>query len=457
MIDTAERYSPGWWLAELVAKMPDRAVRFDALADYANGDAPLPEAAEGFREAYKSFQRKSRTNFAEIIVEAVQERMTVTGFRVGDDRTLDEAASRIWSVNEMDAQASDVHGDMLGLGEGFVIVGPPEVSSKLDWLPWRKAERIPVITWEDPRTVVCEHDPLMPSRVVAALKIVTDATAGKEYAYLYLPGVVHVAMRNHVSASVQDFEWESETRLPVGVVPVVHFRNRHNLGEFETHTDLLDRINYMVLQRVVITAMQAFRQRAIIGDLPDTDEEGNPIPYAEIFRPGAGALWRISDPEVKLWESQQTDIQPMLSATKDDIRDLAAVTRTPMSMLLPDSQNQSAEGASFAREGLVYKATDRIKRAAYGWNQVMQLALLFSGNGLVRDIETLWLPADRQSLAERADAASKAQLPFGTKLRKIWQFSETEAERIEQERVSDVLMETVATAGTETGEPDVRG
>jgi hypothetical protein len=198
--------------------------------------------------------------------------------------------------------------------------------------------------------------------------------------------------------------------------------------------------------------MQAFRQRAIKGDLPETDEDGKPIDYGAIFKPGPGALWQLPE-DVDLWESSQTDIQPLLTAVKDDIRDLAAVTRTPMAMLLPDSANQSAEGASFAREGLVFKTMDRMKRASYAWNQVMQLALLFAGVGLERDIEVLWLPADRPSLAERADASSKAgDLPFGTKLRKIWGFSETEAERIEQERMADVL--NLALAAPMTGEGD---
>jgi hypothetical protein len=277
----------------------------------------------------------------------------------------------------------------------------------------------------------------------------TDEIAGEDVIHLYLPGKVLTARRSaqegsYLDAGISTFEWTSETDLPYKVVPVVSFDNRRGIGEFETHTDVIDRINYMVLQRLIITAMQAFRQRAVIGDLPETDEAGNPIDYGSIFRPGPGAVWLLNQGQA-MWESGQTDIRPLLEAVKDDVRELAAGTRTPMTMLLPDSQNQSAEGATAAREGLVFKAQNRQKRAAYGWNQVMQLALLFGGHGWQRDVETLWLPAERQSLAERADAASKAtDLPLKTKLRKIWGFSEAEADRIEQERMSDVFAQVLA-------------
>src|SRR5690606_35743403 len=121
-IDTKTVESPGWWADRLAKSIELRQPSLNALSNYLTGNAPLPEGAEGFREAYRQFQKKSRTNFAELVVEAVQERMTVTGFRIGSDSALDSVAARIWSINEMDTHSSEVHGDMLGLGEGFVIV-----------------------------------------------------------------------------------------------------------------------------------------------------------------------------------------------------------------------------------------------------------------------------------------------------------------------------------------------
>jgi len=217
-------------------------------------------------------------------------------------------------------------------------------------------------------------------------------------------------------------------------VPIVKFANRDEVGEYERHLDILDRINWGLLQRLVITATQAWKQRAIKGELPTHDAEGTEIDYSAVFAPGAGALWTLPD-GVDIWESQQTDIQPLLTAIKDDVTHLAAVTRTPMSMLMPEGANQSAEGAAFAREGLVFKTEDRIARADASWSRLMRLVLGAD------EVVTKWLPAERQSLAERADAASKAQdLPWRTRMEEIWQFSGEEVDRMEAERAADAAL-----------------
>jgi hypothetical protein len=63
------------------------------------------------------------------------------------------------------------------------------------------------------------------------------------------------------------------------LVPVVRFKNRRGVGEYEPHLDLLDRIDNEVFRRIGISAYQAFRQRAAIG-LPNEDEDGQEIDYS---------------------------------------------------------------------------------------------------------------------------------------------------------------------------------
>src|SRR3546814_19282526 len=51
------------------------------------------------------------------------------------------------------------------------------------------------------------------------------------------------------------FEWDEEyggaegEELNHRFVPIVRFRNRNGISEFERHTDTLDRINHGILQR----------------------------------------------------------------------------------------------------------------------------------------------------------------------------------------------------------------
>lgn len=465
----AAAYTPEWWLVRLSEELSDRQDRIELLRSYADGNGPLPEGAAGMREAYRAFQRKARTNFGSLIVEAVRERMTPAGFRA-TDAEMDAEANRIWQANQLDVFAGDVHQDMLTVGYGYVLVNGPIQRSgfwgTIDKLFGQPSAGTPVITREDPALMITAHDPLQPQRVVAALKVFHDDVEEKDYAYLYLPGVCYVAEKSAKRGASADISASGykivETRkLPAGfedVVPVVCFQNNDGKGEYEAHTDVIDRIAYVVLQRLVILAIQAFRQRALkegeealpeyemdADGNPVLDSDGQPIPvdYTAIFKPGPGALWVLPQ-GMDLWESQPTDIQPILTAAKDDVRTLAAVTRTPMSTLMPEGENQSAEGATFAREGLVFKTKDRIKRASYGWNEAMGLALRFAGQSAeIPAIE--WEQVELRTLAEKADAASKAQdWPYRTRLTEIWGFAPDKADRMERERVNDALMGQVA-------------
>ncbi len=448
-IDTSVPGSPGWWLARLRKEMTDRNETLDRLWRYYTGDPDLPEGAEGCRPAFQAFQQKARTNYPRLIVKAPRDRMVVTGFRTGadDDENGDREARDIWSANGLRVDSGDLHTFVLTMGLGHVIVGGPTEAT---------AGR-PQVTVEDPRQVITAHDPANRRKVLAALKVFVDDVTDRDMAYLYLPGQVWVASRrrqpHHYYEPVFSGGWEwvedLTAPLPAGfenVVPVVRFVNEDSMGEFEPHLDLVDRINTTILDRMVLSAMQAFRQRAIAGNLPETDPEGNEIDYAEIFRPGPGSLWRLP-PDAKLTELGQADLNPLLTAIKDDVRDLAAVTATPLYFITPDAANGSAEGASTMRESLVFKTEDRISRCSEGWAQVMSLAFRFAGDARranLLQMEPMWQPAERFSLTERSQASSQAQdVPWRTRMRRIWQFSPDEVTEMEVERATDALLESV--------------
>jgi hypothetical protein len=431
--------TPDQWLERLSKAMDDRADRLARLRAYMTGDAPLPEGADGCRDAFRAFQKKSRTHFGELVADAVVERMIPSGFTVGGAAEDDDRLRTIWKRNRMQVGINDVLRDMVSVSAGYMIVS-------------EGAPREAVISCERPEQVITEQSAARPDRVRAALKVYRDDVEGFDVAYLHTVGVVDTFYRpirdTHGKAAMRvagGWTWAGAEPTGLEFVPVFPFLNRGGLGEFEPHTDILDRINWNILQRLVITAMQAYRQRALTskdGDaLPTVDADGNEIDYEKVFSAAPGAMWEMP-PGFDIWESQQTDITAILAANKDDITHLAAVTRTPMPTMMPGGENQTAEGASFAKEGLVFKAQDRVARASASLDLVMGAALAIE-SGLsvpVADVESKWLPVERQSLAERADAATKAQdLPWRTRMTDIWQFSEDRVDQMETERASDAL------------------
>jgi hypothetical protein len=463
-IDTDTVGSPGWWAKRLSAQLRRERPRLEVLRARLDGDAPMPEGA-GDEQVYRRFRRKARTDFEELIVEAVRERMLVTAIQTGAeaDADGDALAQAMWDTNRLPIVSGDVHVDMLNLGRGFASVGPhpdPTISDQ------------PLIVYEDALQTITAHHPAT-QETRAGLKLFRDLDEGFDYAYVYLPapdpddetapyaldgrtdvGSLWVARRavsrymgGAASMWVVDgrpWDWDPDKTGPTEVrrVPLVRFLNRRGLGEYEPHVDVIDRINHQVLQRMVIATMQAFRQRAAI-DLPEYDEKGEKIDYNKLLAADPGALWLLPQ-GAQLWESGQVDLTPILSAVSDDVKHLAAVTRTPLATLAPDMTNVAAEGATFFREGLVFKTEDRISRAGEGWREVVSLGFETLGDAERSDrrgIRIKWASPERRSLAERADAASKASdLPMELKLSEVWGFDPEVVARALSQRAQDAAL-----------------
>ena len=431
----------------LLKQLAREQSRYSLLERYYDGDAPLPEGAEGSSRAFRRFQRKARLNIAQLAVSATRERMIIGGFRTGadGDDNGDVIARRLWKANNLDVGSADLHNDVLKFGVGYAIVGPAGIDG------------FPVVTIEQPHQIEVRTLETDPRIVLEAVKVFDED--GVNYAYFYYPERIEVFAKDGDKSRFNVEGWVYQPDMsadnPLGEVPVVEFSNIDHKGEFEPYLDLIDRINHMILQRLVIATTQAFRQRAIKGDFPTHDPDGNEIDYNGLFTSSPGALWMIPE-GAEMWESSQTDMQGILSAVRADIQDFAALTRTPMHYLTPEGANGSAEGAALAREGLVFKTEDRIARVTSSWSKVMSLMFKWLGDdqrASLIDLEPLWKPAERYSLAERADANSKFQdIPFRSRMQKVGQFSPAEIAEMEIERAGEALL-TQALIGGTGGQP----
>lgn len=459
MIDVRIPGTPGWWFARLCPQLMAQRAHHEALASYRDGTNAVPTlATRAARESYARLMRMSGLNLAELSVEATRERMTPIGFRTGaeGDKLADARAHRIWQANHLDADIAKPFRSKMTGSVSYMSVGPAD------------GQDVPLILPESPRMTVTEQDPRRSRVALAALKMWTDYEAGIDWAYVFTPGWVHRAARAHTAPtssvapqpaevySPSGFEWvDRGQQLPELVgnrVPIVRFPNNEDddgrsWGEYERHTAILDRISFSVLQRLEIATLQAFRQRAIKGTLPQVDPMTNqPIDYGDVFSAAPGALWQLPD-GVDVWESGVVDLGPIRSAVRDDVTDFAAATRTPLFYITPDAANGSAEGASLSREGLLFKVRDRIREADEAVEQVMSLAFAFDGDAeraSLVDLEVIWESPDRQTMAERYDAAVKAKaagVPWATTMRDVLGFSPAEVSRMEVDRVNELALD----------------
>lgn len=452
LADATEPGSPAWWLLRLGQRLERDQPRFDRLECYWRGDPPLPHGNRKMREAYRRLQRLARTNFGALIAEALLERMKVVGFRAGADATdeADKTAWAWWQHNDLDADSGLVHRAAVVMGRSYVIVGPDPAD------PGR-----PLVTAEDPRQVIHESAPTNRRDVRAALKTWWDDVEGAQLAVLYLPEQIHYfrttsAVKQNGSSPWAAGSWqvdESEeypdgvAGNPLGQVPVTPFINRPDmagcgLGEFEDVVDILDRINTVILDRLVISAMQAYRQRYATGvDL--TDEDGNP---SADFDPGADLLWAVPDEKAKFGEFQPTDLTPLVRAIESDVQYLAAITRTPPHYLLAGVVNVSGDALAVAETGLASKAMERDVECGNSWERVNRQVGKLQGREIGADAEVLWRDPQFHSLSQMAAASvqlMQAGVPWRTRMR-LLDMSPAEIDRMEAERAHDAFMASLS-------------
>jgi hypothetical protein len=429
--------TPAEWLPILAKRLDARQKRIEKNRSYANGNAPMPEMGANTRESWKAFQKKARTNYGGLTCESLGGRMVPNGVRVGTSTTSDAvlAARRVWRDNRLDVVFGDAIANMLTTSVGYLVTGVRDGR--------------PIITSELPEQVITAPDPTQPWRARAALKAWRDPDDGKDYALVWLPGVRQLFSRKSTNSNGTpqprvDGDWEEDrpAERHAGGVPVYVLENKGGVAEFEPHIDVIDRANLGKLQRLVVTAMQAFKQRAIKGGLPEKDDDGNDIDWAKVFDPAPGALWDLPE-GIDVWESAETDIRPLLEGEKTDARDFAAVTLTPLSVFIPSGENQSAEGAQNANKGEIQKAKNRIARATAPMEGSLLEALRVLGVDDGETIELLWEPPEHISFGEKTLAAKQAK-EAGMSARWIKQnimgMSPDEIDQDESNATSDALL-----------------
>lgn len=437
--------TPDEWLPILTKKMDADRPRIDRLRAYVTGNAPLPELSSSTRESWKNFQKRARTALAQLIVSAMSDRMNPIGAlltlglvtQAQGEEYLKQAQRYMrdaWTEKRLGVILADAIWDSLAVSISYLMVA-------------RDEDGQPVMTAEKPEFMYADPDPLKPWIARAGIKI-WRGDDGNDYAFVWVPGARQKYQRPSKTRNGRIMVkatggWEKvgEPTESPQQIPIFILANRENKGEFEDHTDVIDRIHLGNLWRLVITAYQAFKQRAIEGDLEEVDENGNPIDWGQILAAAPGALWQMPA-GAKVWESGNTDITPLLSAVKDDTRELCAATSTPVPTMLPDGANQTVDGSLAAREGLLFKIADRLPRMSPTMGAALKAFLIIGMPEFVGNVQVEFAKPHMATQSEKAQAAvtaKAADVPWRTRMRDFMGYSHEEIDAMELERAAEML------------------
>jgi hypothetical protein len=450
--------SPEWWLAKLYDELADRQPEMKKLDNYYCGDHPLPFLTKAhnskMRDEFRQLLEDSRSNFMRLVIDAVEERLQVEGFRLSaeTDETAEQESWKIWQANQMDAEASSAFIEALVKGVAYLSV-------------W-EGDEFPTIAVEDPFQTIVSYAPGSNFRQrAAALKVWTDDISGMKRANVYLPDAIHKfqASTDINFGGKETPRWmplasgDAVVKNPLNIVPIIPIRNRPRvLCEGESEIADLYRIQNQINGFLFLLALGGYfgahKQRWAVGlTIMEDETTGQP---REPFDVDIGKLWVASAGEdggtVQFGEFSQTDLTGYLKAIEQKVLHIAVISRTPRHYLFQEGQSPSGDAIKSAESGLVKKVEKKQRPFGEGLEEVMRLARRFAGaQDTPVDSEIVWADAQTESESAITDAVIKQYeaelIPWAAALEKLG-YTQTQIARFASMRQQDALQREVERA-----------
>ena len=409
-------------LDRLCSDLDARSGEYQLWEDYYAGRHQPPvallAATGGYRSEYARWLAGFSDNFCRLVVQAVDERLTVTGFRI-DGRAGDRKAWGYWQSNRLDAQHQKAHREALVKSWCPVTVDadPRGTDSRTPRIRAHEASQF-AIAYDD-------DDALIRAAALRRWK----APDGRVLATLYWPDRVEKYEaapdgRTWTQRRVAGEAWPLPHDLGVvPVVPIVNDPDLYNRGASEIGTILpmQNALNLLMSDMLVSAEYTAFPQRWVTGlEIPVDPDTGKPI---QPFKLAYDRMLMARDPNVKFGQLDAADLSPYTSAIEGVVQHIASTTRTPPHYLLGQSGSfPSGESLKSTETGLVAKVKRRQRDFGEAWEEVVSIAFRVAGDARRADIEdkeAQWADPEVRSEAEHTDALLK-QKALGVPLPEIW-------------------------------------
>lgn len=392
----------------LSEKLDTSTPALDKLDAYWSGTQPAAFLSKKSQDALQGNLRHMSVNFPRLAVEALVERLDVTGFQHYGQDVPDAELWSVWRRLGMEDQAAQVHADALVYGRAFVLV-------------WADAQGRPVVTVESPRQVSIVRDPATRA-VRAALKRWRDGDT--LHAVLYTAeSVVRLRHDAWTGDAFPATGWTTVETLenPFGVVPMVPFVNRGRLADAEGVSemadvlDLVDALNKVTADALVTSEFYARPRRWATGLELEEDEDGNVL---NPFTDEDGRLWTSEAAETKFGQFDAAGVTGYTDLIATLTQMIGAVSGLPPHYLgLNGDQPPSADAIRSAEASLVARAQALQRTLGRSWSLVAALvhAVLKKSDPLAVDVAPLWASPETRTPAQQTDAAQK-QVEMGVPL-----------------------------------------
>lgn len=400
--------TPTEWLHYLHGKLGSRRGQIRRYADYYEGrHEVMPFSQDLYNSAFGDAFRSWSDNFCGLVIDCVNERLKVLGFRMTADPEADADAQDIWKRNDMDVQSDAAHLEAMICGESYAIV-------------WAGVDGEPVISCESAEHVVVQYKPGSRTELLAAAKFWRDDWGG-EYASLWTEDYTYTSFSDGIS-------WHEPVQgpNPLGRVPVVPISNRARLAgdpvsDLASIIPLQMAIDKTGTDALVASEMAAFPARFVTGLEIVEDAEGNPV---EPFRIAIDKVLQAEDPSARFGQFEAADLSNYRTLIEMLTQHLASIARVPHYLLDAAGQPPTGEGAEAAEYGLVMKARERALHFGRAWIEVMKLCFAVKGDGRAdaHSAEVIWADVENRSEAQHVDALIKLKA-LGVPAAMLWELA----------------------------------
>ncbi|MFF7191779.1 phage portal protein [Streptomyces sp. NPDC008222] len=394
---------PEAWLKRLIQAHDQELPELKLMDAYYEGTQPLSYMAPEIQVELSDRMRQVVINWPQLVVDALDERLDIEGFRYAKSGPTADDLWEIWQANNLDEGSQQAHVDALALKRAYAIVGSND-----------EDEATPVITAESALEVYAERDPRTRQEIAAVKRWEEPAAAGAmpvQNAMLYLPDM-------RVQFEKQKGAWVEVDRDEhgLGQLLVVTLANRPRLrhadgtSELRSVIPLSDAACKIATDMMVGAEYYIMPRRWATGVSRDdfADENGNPLGAISSL---AGRMWLNESTEVKFGQFPEAQLTAFHDTLNQLARLVSSLTGLPPSFLgLATDQPPSADAIRASEARLVKRAERRQRAFGEGWERVMRLALLVRDGSLdpkARSLETAWRDAATPTFAQKADAVTK--------------------------------------------------
>ena len=364
----------------------------DEYRGYYEGDQDLNFATDNFVEAFGSSFRDFRSNWMEVVVSAMEERLDLQriNLRTEDGSSDEDASDGLWDtfmLNEFEETQLEVYNGALVEGRSYVIVWPDDILGA----------RVDANFAQNVLTFASPYDSKVTERAIK--RWVTDDGGQRLTLYtrdfIYKYKIDPIGNQDPADVQPRDSGWEQlPTELsgdptwplpnPFGEVPVIEFHNKGWRSELRDLIPLQDALNMDMRKMMVAGEFYATPMDYIVtsNDEPEGGWKGEP-----------GYIWHI-EPEVDfeghvlpvtVGRLQPSAPDSFLQLVETYLQHIAAISKTP-SYYFYLSSKQGGRGDAPSGEALRVAETGLLKKIQYvqrlwgiRWLRVARLVTMAQG------------------------------------------------------------------------------